>query len=306
MGMSEPIVLYGIGFLLAASLAYNLLTMARRTPTRPPARAVEPAQPSMMADIEADMDQLHAQIAMATRRLEIGVAQMKRRTSSQIGEIGKSSETLARIRAELTNKTAAVAALQDRERVLIRELHTTEAELGARTRSLDEIEQTLSNRKAELARIRDDFDLHPALARAEARHAAEVQTLKADKARVDEQLAESQAECARLQGYLDSMKQQVETTWASERMANAVLRERINDVASEVVRVAIALEGLNSPMETIANGKSARPQASAPAIDLEDMTLPPPGFSEGGEDSKAALVHRIRALRERAAQAAAS
>ena len=57
------------------------------------------------------------------------------------------------------------------------------------------------------------------------------------------------------------MKKQVETTWASERMANAVLRERINDVASEVVRVAVALEGLNSPINSLVAGKTASAQA---------------------------------------------
>ena len=58
------------------------------------------------------------------------------------------------------------------------------------------------------------------------------------------------------------MQKQVETTWASERMANAVLRERINDVASEVVRVAVALEGLNSPID-FAGRRQGRERTSA-------------------------------------------
>ena len=40
-------------------------------------------------------------------------------------------------------------------------------------------------------------------------------------------------------------------------MANALLRERINDVAGEVVRVAHALEGLGSPIDTMLAGKVA-------------------------------------------------
>ena len=58
------------------------------------------------------------------------------------------------------------------------------------------------------------------------------------------------------------MKKQVESTWASERMANALLRERINDVAGEVVRVAHALEGLGSPIDTMLAGKVAELDAA--------------------------------------------
>jgi len=90
----------------------------------------------------------------------------------------------------------------------------------------------------EFAKFMAEFNLHPELAKAEIRHASEVERLKADKAAAEEELMKSRQECAKLQDFIETMQKQVETTWASERMANAVLRERINDVASEVVRVA--------------------------------------------------------------------
>jgi hypothetical protein len=101
------------------------------------------------------------------------------------------------------------------------------------------------------------------------------------------------------------LKRQVEATWASERMANAVLRERINDVAGEVVRVAHALEGLGSPIETMLAGK---------ADELEAMIgLPSPNggnghapISNGGDDTKGSLARRIRSLQKRASRVASS
>ena len=68
----------------------------------------------------------------------------------------------------------------------------------------------------------------------------------------------SREECGALQQEMAILKKQVEATWASERMANALLRERINDVAGEVVRVAHALEGLGSPIDTMLAGKLGR------------------------------------------------
>src|SRR6202035_2800097 len=186
---------------------------------------------------------------------------MKSRTTNQLAEIGKSSETIGRLKAEMAERNAALAALQDKERALGVQLRTTAAELTAKARDLDETEQKLAARKAEMAKFMAEFNLHPELAKAESRHAAEVEGLKAQKASAEAELVQAREQCAKLQDYIESMKKQVETTWASERMANAVLRERINDVASEVVRVAVALEGLNSPIDSLVAGKTAGAQA---------------------------------------------
>ena len=87
-----------------------------------------------MTVIEADMDQMHSQIAMATRRLEICVEQMKSKTTGQLAEIGKSSEIIGRLKAEQAERTAALAVLQDKERAVGTQLHTTVAELAAKLR----------------------------------------------------------------------------------------------------------------------------------------------------------------------------
>ena len=53
------------------------------------------------------------------------------------------------------------------------------------------------------------------------------------------------------------MKREAEATWAAERVENALLRERINDVAAEVAKLAVMLEGPNSPIEAILAGDTA-------------------------------------------------
>jgi chromosome segregation ATPase len=311
--MSEPIIDLGIGFLFAILLAFGTIAAMRMRAGRSAVLHLPSMPPPVMTAIEADMDQVHSQIAVATRRLEICVEQMKSKTTNQLAEIGKTSEAIGRLKAEMAERNAALAALQDKERALGVQLRTTEAELAAKTRDLDETEQTLAARKVELAKFMAEFDLHPELAKAESRHAAEVEGLKAAKAATEVELVQAREECTRLQDYIESMKKQVETTWASERMANAVLRERINDVASEVVRVAVALEGLNSPIDSLVAGKTASAQAQtddainhAALAAGENGEIALPAAFESGDGSNGELIHRIRALRQRTARAPAT
>lgn len=302
--MSEPIISFGIGFVAALLLSLCGLGIARMRARRKAPPATEPQNPLMSA-IEADMDQIHSEVAVATRRLEICVQQMKVKTTSQLSEIGTTSESIARLKAQLTDRTAVFAALQDKERGVTAQLNAAQAALATTSGMLEETERKLSNRKAEYQRLTEEFDIHPALAKAESRHAAETEKLKIEKELIEEQLDHSRAECGRLQDYIESMKKQVETTWASERMANAVLRERINDVASEVVRVAAALEGLNSPIDTLVTSKAASAQAYAEEVatynDPRDSQLP--AVIGNGDGSSAELIHRIRALRQRSTRA---
>ena len=83
-------------------------------------------------------------------------------------------------------------------------------------------------------------------------------------------------------------------------MANALLRERINDVASEVVRVAHALEGLGSPIDTMLAGKAAELDAAVGTPAGGD------GKPPAGDESKGMLAHRLRSLQRRAARVGSS
>ena len=73
--------------------------------------------------------------------------------------------------------------------------------------------------------------------------------LKGEKAQLQAELDRTMDERDRLSRDLAAVKRETEETWASERVENSLLRERINDVAAEVARLASALEGPNSPIE---------------------------------------------------------
>jgi chromosome segregation ATPase len=306
--MSEPVVFFGLGVLVVLLLIIGTKPFLHSRLGLFALKRLESAAPSMMADIEADMEQLHSQIAVATRRLEMGVEQMKLKTTGQLAEIARGSEAIGRLKAEHAEKAAAFAHLQERERTIGSQLRTTEAELKVKSTTLQEVEQMLADRKAEFTKLMTQFDLHPEIAKVEDRHRIEMEGLQAEKADVEEQLRQSLEERLKLQEEIDALRKKVETTWASERMANAVLRERINDVASEVVRVAAALEGLTTPIETLVAGKTAGAQSEANGSggkggnghgDYAD-------HGDNGDAMKSTLVHRIRALRKRNSEAPAA
>ena len=118
--------------------------------------------------------------------------------------------------------------------------------------------------------------------------------LKSEKAAVEEQLRVARDERSRLQRDINAIQQQAESSWATERMENALLRERINDIAAEVAKLAIQLEGPNSPIEALLAAEPARP-ANGAAIGAAPQASP----GEGG----GTLAERIRALQAHASRA---
>ena len=115
--MIEPIMFFGIGFLVASLFGLVLIPLVHNRAVRLTMRRLEAATPLSMAEIQADKDQLRAEFAMSTRRLELSVEQMKTKTTSQLAELGKKTDAINRLKVELGEKTAAIFSLEAREKV---------------------------------------------------------------------------------------------------------------------------------------------------------------------------------------------
>ncbi len=127
-------------------------------------RRLEAATPLSMAEIQADKDQLRAEFAMSTRRLEMSVEQLKTKTTSQLAELGKKSDAINRLKIELGEKTATIFALEAREKALRDQLRATEEEVTAKTSIMHDAERTLSDKEAELAKLIGALDERSTLA----------------------------------------------------------------------------------------------------------------------------------------------
>ena len=89
------------------------------------------------------------------------------------------------------------------------------------------------------------------------------------------------------------MKREAEQSWAAERVENALLRERINDIAAQIARLTVALDGTDSPIEAML--ASERRQHQRPAPNGEHKPAPAGG-------GKGNLADRIRALQVKASR----
>src|SRR4051794_34393647 len=156
--MIEPAMYLAIGFLLAALLGVILIPLVHNRAVRLTMRRLEASTPLSMAEIQADKDQLRAEFAMSTRRLEMSVEQMKAKTTSQLAEIGKKTDVINRLKADLGEKTSTIFALEAREKALKDQLRGTEEEYSVKTSSLRETERTLSDKVAELSKLASDLD----------------------------------------------------------------------------------------------------------------------------------------------------
>jgi len=140
-----------------------------------------------------------------------------------------------------------------------------------------------------------EADLRVELATAE-RHRREIsESLSAEKTLLEDKLRQSHDERAKLQREIESMRREAETALASKRMENAVMRERINDVAAKVARLTSVLEGPHNPIDAILAGETARPTLGPAAPHISNGHAP---IASG--EARSTLADRIRALQSRA------
>jgi chromosome segregation ATPase len=151
--MIEMIMYFGIGFLAAALIALLFFPLVHNRAVRLTMRRLEAATPLTIAEIRADKDQLRAEFAMATRRLEMNVEQMKAKTTAQLAELGKKNDAVNQLRKELGEKTATIFSLEERDKTIIEQMRTTEEEHELKSRSLREAERIISEKEAELSKL---------------------------------------------------------------------------------------------------------------------------------------------------------
>ncbi len=415
--MIESIMYFGIGFLCASLLGLVIVPLIHNRAVRLTVRRLEAATPLSIAEIQADKDQLRAEFAMSTRRLELSVEQLKARSAGQLSELGKKTEAIAILKNELGEKTATIQALEVRERALKEQIRATEQEHDVKASALRETERALADKVAaltkataeldertlttdaqrveitalrtqvdalkaqlehyekdvrdtadRLARERSDADaatkelaeergkvenlgnrvaqlerqliaqtteaeilgrraqdlearlteqgrllvereyavnqlqaaldaarkveadLRAEVASTDGRHRESAETVRAENIRLQAALEHATEERGRLQQEISAMKRDAEAAWASERVENALLRERINDIAAEVARLTMTLEGPNSPIEAILRAESPAGGATNGA------------GADHGEDARSNLADRIRALQSKASR----
>jgi len=156
--MVEPIMFVAIGFLIAGLLVIGVIPLVHARAERLTMRRMEAMTPLSMVEIQAEKDQLRAEFAMSTRRLEMAVEQLKAKTTNQLTEIGKKSDAIGRLKLELGEKTAALFALEAKGKQLTDELLDLRDDHESSSSTLAETERALANARAELAQVTSELN----------------------------------------------------------------------------------------------------------------------------------------------------
>jgi chromosome segregation ATPase len=265
----------------------------------------ESRQVELMA-VRAQIDELKNRVGDAEKEF----AATQTRLAQERGESETATRELAEARSRVENLSQRV---NDLDRQLIVQVKEAEM-LGNRVNDLEERlatqDKLLAERDHENNQLRQANQTTERTAqelRAElaalsgGNQSPAIEKLRNEKAAVEEQLRIAREDRAKLQRDINAIQQQAESSWATERMENALLRERINDIAAEVAKLAMQLEGPNSAIEAMLSAepvipaKSAKPANGTAANGAAGGTNAPEG---GGT-----LAERIRALQSHASRA---
>src|ERR1700739_4752657 len=149
----KPVMYFGIGFLVAALLGLLFVPLVHNRAVRLTMRRLEAATPLSVGENRSDKDHLRAEFAMSTRRLEMSVAQMKTKATTQLAELGKKSDAINQLKKELGEKTATIFALEARDKTQREQLRTSEEEIQLNNSALREAERALADKQADLVKL---------------------------------------------------------------------------------------------------------------------------------------------------------
>lgn len=148
--MIEAVFYFALGFLIAVALALVLappIAARIRINTR---NRLEASVPLTLNEIQADKDQLRAEFAMTTRRLEMSLDQLREKASTQLIEINRKRDELAKLAEEHAAKLEVLADAEERGAQLEADLEAREARLAETQDKLDAVQTDLEERAAKL------------------------------------------------------------------------------------------------------------------------------------------------------------
>ena len=151
--MVEPIMYFGIGFLVAALLGLLFVPLVHNRAVRLTMRRLEAATPLSIAEIRADKDQLRAEFAMSTRRLEMSVEQMKTKTTVAARRTRQEDRRHHPAQERTRRKDRGDFRARSARQNLRDQLRATEEEFELKSGALRDAERALADKEAELAKL---------------------------------------------------------------------------------------------------------------------------------------------------------
>ncbi|UYO50553.1 hypothetical protein KQX64_08305 [Rhodopseudomonas palustris] len=250
--------------------------------------------------LHTKIEELQARVGEAEKEF----AATRSRLEAQRGESASTTRELDEARGRVEALSLRVGELDRQLLLQVKEaellggrVHELEERLAAQSKLLAEREfENNQLRAANEAALRTVGELRNELD-ATSSKSPDLARIRKDKAALEDQLTQARDERAKAQRELVALKQQAESSWETERMENALLRERINDIAAEVAKLAITLEGPDSPIQAMLTAPAPAPAKGTKAANGTKSAGVTPVVAGG------TLADRIRALQSHASRA---
>jgi chromosome segregation ATPase len=242
--MIEPIMYFGIGFLVAALIGLVVVPLVHSRAVRLTMRRLEAATPLSMAEIQADKDQLRAEFAMSTRRLEVSVENLRTKSTSQLAELGKKGDAINRLKIELGEKTATIFALEARDKALRDQLRATEEEFSVKSGNMLDAQRSLEGKEAELVKMIGELDERSSEAEA---HKIDIITLKTQVETFKDRLADAGRELKTVEDRRDA--ERVELKAATQELQEE--RGKVENLGRRVSELEQALVAQTTEAEIL-------------------------------------------------------
>jgi chromosome segregation ATPase len=265
-------------------------------------QVAESRQAELVA-VRAQIEELKTRVGDAEQEFattQTRLAHERRDSEAATRELGDARARVENLSQRVTDLDRALIIQVKEAEMLSNRVNDLEARLATQGKLLAERDYENNQlRQTSAANERTIGELRDEITAMNGGKSQIVEKLRNEKAAVEDQLRIARDERAKLQREINVIQQQAESSWATERMENALLRERINDIAAEVAKLAMQLEGPNSAIEAML---AAEPMPVRPANDVVTPTGAGPA-APAGAPGGGTLAERIRALQSHASRA---
>jgi hypothetical protein len=152
--MIQTLMFFSLGFLTATLLTLVVIPLVHNRAERLTLRRLEASIPLSIAEVQVRKDELCADFAMATRRLEMRIERLTAKTASLFAELGKKDAVVNRLRGELQAKTAALLRVKGQNPSPV----DTNDDFSPKSDWLTVCGPTLDDTKAEITRLNAELD----------------------------------------------------------------------------------------------------------------------------------------------------
>jgi hypothetical protein len=150
----ENLMYFALGLLIAALGALIVLPAVWRRAVRLTKKRIEAATPITMSEFRADKDQLRAEFALQTRRLEMTVETLRKRLADQLRDVNRSKLEMDGLDGERTRHQQITAEFEEREAAQRQRVLALEKEVADLSQKLRMRERELADKVAQLEETR--------------------------------------------------------------------------------------------------------------------------------------------------------